>query len=154
MNISTYESKINALETSGGGGGGAAYDLVIKVNSTDSVGSITAAEIIGGSFESAYSKALNGDFITVKIFGYKDLGVDGGIYYREFFPVLIYADQGYNDSMLINLEGLSGADYRINVAPKYAANASGGTVNQKIYGGIISKTLIITESGITIETNA
>ena len=65
MNISTYESRIHQLQESGAG-----YDLVIKVNNHRSVGNITAAEIVGGSFESAYSKALSGDFINVKIFNY------------------------------------------------------------------------------------
>ena len=76
MNISTYESKINALEAGGGG-----YDLVIEVNNHSSVGHITAAEIVGGSFASAYTKALRGEFINVRIFAYADLGEDG-IFYR------------------------------------------------------------------------
>lgn len=147
MNISTYESKIHQLQE-----GGAGYDLVIKVNTHSSVGHITAAEIVGGSFESAYSKALRGDFINVKIFGYADLGEDG-IYYHEYVPALIYADQGYYNAIIINLEGLNSSESTVNTVGKYAANNSGGTVNQKIYAGTISKGLIVTESGITIRTN-
>ena len=146
MNISTYESRIHKLQESGAG-----YDLVIKVNNHMGVGTITAAEIVGGSFESAYSKALRGDFINVKIFGYADLGEDG-TYYHEYVPALIYADQGYYNAIIINLEGIS-SESTINTAGKYAANTSGGTVNQKIYAGTVSKNLIVTESGITIRTN-
>lgn len=147
MNISTYESRIHHLQE-----GGAGYDLVIKVNDFHSVGSITAAEIVGGSFESAYSKALRGDFINVKIFAFADLGEDG-TYYREFIPSMIYADRGYNDHINIGLDGLSGPEYGKNTSQKYAANSSGGAVNQKIYTANISKALIVTESGITVRTN-
>ena len=148
MNISTYESRIHQLQESGAG-----YDLVIKVNNHRSVGNITAAEIVGGSFESAYSKALSGDFINVKIFAFADLGEDGA-YYREFVPEMSYADKGYNDAIIINLMGLNSGEYSVNVSRKYAANSSAGAVNQKIYAGTVSKNLVITESGITITTNA
>lgn len=147
MNISTYESQIKELETGGGG-----YDLVIKVNNFHSVGSITAAEIVGGSFASAYSKALRGDFINVKIFAFEDLGEDG-TYYREFVPNMIYADRGYNDNIIIGLEGMSSNEYSVNNVGKYAANSSGGAVNQKFYANNSSKSLIVTESGVTIRNN-
>lgn len=147
MNISTYESRIKQLQDGGGG-----YDLVIEVNNHSSVGHITAAEIVGGSFESAYTKALRGEFINVKIFAYADLGADG-IFYRDFIPAAIYADQGYHDAIIINLVGTNSADPTINAGSKYAANSSGGTVNQKIYASNTSKSIIVTESGVTVRTN-
>lgn len=147
MNISTYESKINHLEEGGGG-----YDLVIKVNKHESVGHITAGEIVGGSFMSAYSKALRGDFINVKIFAFTDLGEDG-TFYREFVPAGIYADQGYHDAIIINMGGTNSADSTTNMLGKYAANSSGGAVNQKIYTSNISKNLVVTESGVSVQTN-
>ena len=147
MNISTYESRIKQLQDGGGG-----YDLVIEVDNHASVGHITAAEIVGGSFESAYNKALRGEFINVKIFAYADLGEDG-IFYREFVPAAIYADQGYYDAIIINLVGLNGSDATINAIGRYAASSSGGSVNQKIYAGAISKNLVVTESGVTVRTN-
>ena len=147
MNISTYESRIHKLQESGAG-----YDLVIEVNNHSSVGHITAAEIVGGSFASAYTKALRGEFINVKIFAFADLGEDG-IFYRDFMPAAIYADQGYHDAIIINLVGTNSADPTINVGSKYAANSSGGAVNQKIYVSNTSKNLVVTESGVTVRTN-